>query len=247
MKKAIYIFIFFISQYFFGQQSNQLWKGYFSYNEIVDVESSTNAVFASTQNALFSQVVASSNLNVYNSITGLKPDVITTIHHSDAFNKTFVGNNNGLILIQNAAIRCAPACARMRWIGRGAVIARFSVESRRRPGRLWGQVFHLLIPSGALGSGLSFAHEWSPDACAFSATFVIHRGCLGIPYAGGGTRFARTVIACGRNAPHIPGYGGGAGRPPGYRVRRRGQLFFVSVVTPVGAHPAQLCREPIRR
>ena len=79
-----------------------MWKGYFSYNEIVDVESSTNAVFASTQNALFSQVVASSNLNVYNSITGLKPDVITTIHHSDAFNKTFVGNNNGLILIQNA-------------------------------------------------------------------------------------------------------------------------------------------------
>ena len=102
MKKAIYIFIFFISQFFFGQQSNQLWKGYFSYNEIVDVESSTNAVFASTQNALFSQAVASSNLNVYNSITGLKPDVITTIHHSDAFNKTFVGNNNGLILIQNA-------------------------------------------------------------------------------------------------------------------------------------------------
>ena len=101
MKKAIYIFIFFISQFFFGQQSNQLWKGYFSYNEIVDVESSTNAVFASTQNALFSQAVASSNLNVYNSITGLKPDVITTIHHSDAFNKTFVGNNNGLILIQN--------------------------------------------------------------------------------------------------------------------------------------------------
>jgi ligand-binding sensor domain-containing protein len=102
MKKAIYIFIFFISQFFFGQQSNQLWKGYFSYNEIVDVESSTNAVFASTQNALFSQIVASSNLNIYNSITGLKPDVITTIHHSDAFNKTFVGNNNGLILIQNA-------------------------------------------------------------------------------------------------------------------------------------------------
>ena len=99
----------------------------------------------------------------------------------------------------------------------------------------------------ALGSGLSFAHEWSPNACAFSATVVIRRGCLGIPYAGGGTRFARTVIACGRNAPHIPGYGGGAGRPPGYRVRRRGQLFFVSVVTPVGAHPAQLCREPIRR
>ena len=102
MKKAIYIFLFIISQSFFAQQSNQLWKGYFSYNEIVDVESGSNAVFASTQNALFSQAISSSNLNIYNSITGLKPDVISTIHHSDAFNKTFVGNNNGLILIQNA-------------------------------------------------------------------------------------------------------------------------------------------------
>lgn len=102
MKKAIYIFLFIISQSFFAQQNNQLWKGYFSYNEIVDVESGSNAVFASTQNALFSQAVSSSNLNIYNSITGLKPDVISTIHHSDAFNKTFVGNNNGLILIQNA-------------------------------------------------------------------------------------------------------------------------------------------------
>lgn len=100
MKKTI--FIFFISQFFFAQQSNQLWKGYFSYNEIVDVESASNAVFASTQNTLFSQIISSSDLNIYNSITGLKPDVITTIHHSEAFNKTFVGNNNGLILIQNS-------------------------------------------------------------------------------------------------------------------------------------------------
>ena len=77
MKKAIYIFLFIISQSFFAQQSNQLWKGYFSYNEIVDVESGSNAVFASTQNALFSQAVSSSNLNIYNSITGLKPDIIS--------------------------------------------------------------------------------------------------------------------------------------------------------------------------
>jgi ligand-binding sensor domain-containing protein len=96
------IFILFVSQFSLGQQSNQMWKGYFSYNEIVDVESASTAVFASTQNALFTQAIASSNLNIYNSITGLKPDVISTIHHSEAFSKTFVGNNNGLILIQNS-------------------------------------------------------------------------------------------------------------------------------------------------
>jgi len=100
MKKAFLIFFF--TQFFFAQQNNQLWKGYFSYNEIVDVEAASNAVFAATENAIFTQEIASANLNIYNSITGLKPDVITTIHRSEAFNKTFVGNNNGLILIQNS-------------------------------------------------------------------------------------------------------------------------------------------------
>ena len=102
MKIKTLIYILFVTQFSLGQQSNQMWKGYFSYNEIVDVESASNAVFTSTQNALFSQVIASSNLNIYNSITGLKPDVISTIHYSEAFNKTFVGNKNGLILIQNS-------------------------------------------------------------------------------------------------------------------------------------------------
>ncbi|MCL9769368.1 T9SS type A sorting domain-containing protein [Flavobacterium sp. HXWNR69] len=100
MKKAFFIFLF--SQFLFSQQNNQLWKGYFSYNEIVDVESATNTVFAATENAVFNQEVTSSNLNIYNSISGLKPNVITTLHRSEIFNKTFVGNNNGLILIQNS-------------------------------------------------------------------------------------------------------------------------------------------------
>lgn len=102
MKKAIYIFIFFISQLFFGQQSNQLWKGYFSYNEIVDVESGSNTVYAATQNAVFSKAISSSDLKIFNSINGLKPESITTIHHSESTNKTFAGNTNGLLLIINS-------------------------------------------------------------------------------------------------------------------------------------------------
>lgn len=102
MKKAIYIFIFFISQFFFGQQSNQLWKGYFSYNEIVDVESGSNTVYAATQNAVFSKAISSSDLKIFNSINGLKPESITTIHHSESTNKTFAGNTNGLLLIINS-------------------------------------------------------------------------------------------------------------------------------------------------
>ena len=100
MKKVI--FILFISQFFFAQQSNQLWKGYFSYNEIVDVDSGTDAVFAATQNAVFSKAITSSDLKIFNSINGLKPESITTIHHSQTANKTFAGNTNGLLLIINS-------------------------------------------------------------------------------------------------------------------------------------------------
>lgn len=102
MKKIICIYLIFISQLFFAQQNNQLWKGYFSYNEIVDVESTTGEVFAATQNAVFSKALLSSDLTIYNSINGLKPESITTIHHSEFSNKTFVGNTNGLLLIINS-------------------------------------------------------------------------------------------------------------------------------------------------
>lgn len=101
MKKTIFFYILFISQFFFGQQSNQLWKGYFSYNEIVDVESASNTVYAATQNAVFSKAISSSDLKIFNSINGLKPESITAIHHSETSNKTFAGNTNGLLLIIN--------------------------------------------------------------------------------------------------------------------------------------------------
>ena len=101
MKKSLYIAILFLTHLLFSQQSNQMWKGYFSYNEIVDVENATGKVFAATQNGVFSKALASSDLTIFNSVNGFKPESITTIHHSDTFNKTIAGNSNGLILIVN--------------------------------------------------------------------------------------------------------------------------------------------------
>ena len=101
MKKLFYIAILFLTHLLFAQQNNQMWKGYFSYNEIVDVESATGKIFAATQNGIFSKALASSDLTIFNSVNGFKPESITTIHHSDAFNKTIAGNLNGLILIIN--------------------------------------------------------------------------------------------------------------------------------------------------
>ena len=102
MKKAVYIFVFFLSQLLFSQQSNQLWKGYFSYNEIIDVEGTTGKIFAATQNTIFSKSIANSELTIHNSVTGFKPEFITAIHHSETTNKIFAGNTNGLLVIINA-------------------------------------------------------------------------------------------------------------------------------------------------
>ncbi len=100
MKFKIAFLLLICSQFVFSQQ-NQLWKSYYSYNEIVDVEGGFNTVFAATTNSVFYEELSLNELNIYNSINGFKPESITAIHHSNDFNKTIAGNSNGLILIVN--------------------------------------------------------------------------------------------------------------------------------------------------
>ena len=52
MKLKILLFLIICNQIVFSQQ-NQLWKSYYSYNEIVDVEGGVNTVFAATTNSIF--------------------------------------------------------------------------------------------------------------------------------------------------------------------------------------------------
>ena len=99
MKQSVYIFVFFLSQVVFSQPNNQLWKGYFSYNEIVDVEGSSVQMLAATQNTVFTQTTATSGTTIHNSITGFKPEFITAIHYSETTRKIFAGNSNGLLLV----------------------------------------------------------------------------------------------------------------------------------------------------
>jgi hypothetical protein len=99
MKQSVYIFVFFLSQVVFSQPNNQLWKGYFSYNEIVDVEGSSIQMLAATQNTVFTQTTATSETTIHNSITGFKPEFITAIHYSETTRKIFAGNSNVLLLV----------------------------------------------------------------------------------------------------------------------------------------------------
>lgn len=100
MKSKITFVVLFLSNFLFSQENLQ-WKGYFSYNEIVDVAHGNNAMFAATENSVFYKNLVLGDINQMNSITGFKPEAITCIYHSDEFDKTLAGNTNGLLLIVN--------------------------------------------------------------------------------------------------------------------------------------------------
>lgn len=101
MKKNVlyFLLIFFIQNSF--AQSNLSWQGYFSYNEIKDVSVSATAVFAASENALFSKNVATNVIKTTNTIDGLSGQTISSIYHSTTFNKTIIGYENGLLIVIN--------------------------------------------------------------------------------------------------------------------------------------------------
>lgn len=102
MKNTLLLLLFCFFQLGFSQQ-NQLWEGYFSYNEIKDLTNSQVKIFAASENALFSKDLNTNNIKTTNTIDGLSGQTITAIYHSSTFNKTVIGYENGLMIIINEA------------------------------------------------------------------------------------------------------------------------------------------------
>jgi hypothetical protein len=101
MKKLflIYIFLLLIPNGF--AQSNLLWQGYFSYKNVKDISESSSRMYGASENALFSKDLATNDLKTTNTIDGLSGETISTIYHSQVFNKTLVGYENGLLIVIN--------------------------------------------------------------------------------------------------------------------------------------------------
>lgn len=95
--KKLFLFLLFNTICF--SQTNQLWKGYYSYNEIIDISYGNTKVVAATENALFAKDIQSGDLNIKNSIDGFKPETITAVYYSQEFGLTLTGNDNGLLII----------------------------------------------------------------------------------------------------------------------------------------------------
>ena len=100
MKNCFFLFLLFFSQIGFAQQ-NQNWKGYFSYNQINDISESSSKVYTAAENALFTKNLTSNDIQTINTVDGLSGQTISALYHSDTFNKTIVGYDNGLMIVIN--------------------------------------------------------------------------------------------------------------------------------------------------
>ncbi|MFE3848247.1 T9SS type A sorting domain-containing protein [Flavobacterium sp. LB3P45] len=103
MKNRLLHFVVLITVQLGFAQSNFLWQGYFSYNEITDLSESSTTIYAASENALFSKNTATSQIKTTNTIDGLSGQTISSLYYSETFNKTLVGYENGLMIVINEA------------------------------------------------------------------------------------------------------------------------------------------------
>lgn len=84
-----------------GFAQNLSWQGYFSFNEIKDVSESSTALYAASENALFLKNAATSTVKTTTTVDGLSGQTISAVYYSEAFKKTIVGYENGLMIVIN--------------------------------------------------------------------------------------------------------------------------------------------------
>jgi ligand-binding sensor domain-containing protein len=101
-KRLLYLFFLFVLQISFAQ-TNLSWQGYFSYTQIKDVSESPTAIFAASENALFSKNLNTSIIKTTTTVDGLSGETITALYYSATSNKTIIGYQNGLIIVINEA------------------------------------------------------------------------------------------------------------------------------------------------
>ncbi len=101
-RRFLYVLFLLLVQFCFSQ--NKLsWQGYFSFNEIRDISQSSTTVFTASENALFSRNTASNILKTTTTVDGLSGQTISSVYHSEAFRKTILGYENGLMIVINEA------------------------------------------------------------------------------------------------------------------------------------------------
>jgi len=81
----------------FAQDFSNLWEGHFSFSEVVAVVSTSDRIYAASENAVFSVDIATNQINTITTIDGLSGETISTIAYSEAFEMLIIGYETGLM------------------------------------------------------------------------------------------------------------------------------------------------------
>ncbi|MBF4486164.1 two-component regulator propeller domain-containing protein [Flavobacterium sp. CSZ] len=100
--KRIFLYVLLLLLFQFSFAQNKLsWQSYFSFNEIKDISEAPTAVFAASENALFSKNTTTNNIKTTTTVDGLSGQTISALYHSEGFKKTIIGYENGLMIVIN--------------------------------------------------------------------------------------------------------------------------------------------------
>ena len=101
--KFYYSLFFFLISIIAVSQNNQLWKGYYSYQETTAVEKDDQHLYFATDNAVFAYNEYTKETEIFNTINGLKIDEINTLGYSNDYKKLIIGSKKGKVAIIDLA------------------------------------------------------------------------------------------------------------------------------------------------
>lgn len=100
--KRSFLYVLFLLLFQFSFAQNKLsWQSYFSFNEIKDISEAPTAVFAASENALFSKNTTTNTIKTTTTVDGLSGQTISALYHSEGFKKAIIGYENGLMIVIN--------------------------------------------------------------------------------------------------------------------------------------------------
>jgi len=101
--KFYYNIFFFLVSVVAVAQTNQLWKGYYSYQETKAIEKDNQNIYFATDNAIFAYNEYSKETDIFNTVSGLKINGISAMSYAPDFKKLVVGSTNGKVAIIDLA------------------------------------------------------------------------------------------------------------------------------------------------
>lgn len=97
--KNLLFFLVLLPSVLYAQNFENIWSGFFAYNNIVDTVEGNDQLFVASENTIFTYDFTTREIQTITTINGLTGDLISKIHYSELYDLIVVGYASGLIEI----------------------------------------------------------------------------------------------------------------------------------------------------